>query len=130
MTDIPEHTPPDIARLYKQAHSAKAREERETAGFILGKVLEVSLKLMNPDIKGPLAGRIDKMAETGRIPDDVRKWAHEIRIVRNDAVHEVDEPSASDIEEAAEFVEAFLTFVFTMPKKYELRASRKTNLQT
>lgn len=124
--DVPEHTPADIARLYRQAQSAKARGERETAGFVFGKVLEISLKLIDPEVKGALATRIDKLAKTGRISDDVRKWAHEIRIVRNDAVHEVDEPEESDIEEIAEFVEAFLTFVFTMPKKYELRASRKT----
>jgi hypothetical protein len=118
-------TPTDIGRLYQQAHSAKARGERETAGFVFGKVLEVSLKTIDPNAKGSLAERIDAIAETGRISRDVRKWAHEVRIVRNDAVHEIEEPSESDIAEVAEFVEAFLTFVFTMPKKYELRASRK-----
>lgn len=125
-TEVPEHTPSDIGRLYRQAHSAKARGERETAGFVFGKVLEVSLKKIDPDTKGSLSDRIDAVAAKDRISGDVKKWAHEIRIVRNDAVHEVDEPSESDIAEIAEFVEAFLIFVFTMPKKYELRTSRKT----
>ncbi len=108
-----------------QAHSAKNRNEREAAGFIFGKVLEVSLKTIGADLKGTPAKLIDTLAETGRLSSDVQKWAHEVRIVRNDAVHEIAEPSEDDIKEMAEFVEAFLIFVFTMPKKYELRASRK-----
>jgi hypothetical protein len=122
---VPQFTPPDIGRLYLQAHSAKNRNEREAAGFIFGKVLEVSLKIIGPNLKGSAAQRIDALAESGRLSADVRKWAHEVRIVRNDAVHEMTEPSEADINEMAEFVEAFLVFVFTMPKKYELRASRR-----
>jgi hypothetical protein len=124
-TDVPEHTPPDIARLFKQAHSAKNRGERETAGFVFGKVLEVSLKTLDPAAGGTLASRIDTLAANQKLPAEVKQWAHEIRIVRNDAVHEVTEPSEADIAEITEFVEAFLSFVFTMPKKYELRKSRQ-----
>jgi hypothetical protein len=122
---VPQFTPPDIGRLYLQAHSAKNRNEREAAGFIFGKVLEVSLKTIGPELNGTAASRIDALADSGRLSSDVQKWAHEVRIVRNDAVHEIAEPSEADITEMAEFVEAFLVFVFTMPKKYELRASRK-----
>jgi hypothetical protein len=125
MTPVPQFTPPDIGRLYLQAHSAKNRNEREAAGFIFGKVLEVSLKTIGPDLKGTPASRIDALAASGRLSADVQKWAHEVRIVRNDAVHEIAEPTEADIAEMAEFVEAFLIFVFTMPTKYELRASRK-----
>jgi hypothetical protein len=121
----PQFTPPDIARLYTQAHSAKNRGEREAAGFVFGKTIEVSIKAIAPNSKGSLAARIDQLAESGNLSPDVQKWAHEVRIVRNDAVHELTEPSEADIAEMAEFVEAFLIFVFTMPKKYELRTSRK-----
>jgi hypothetical protein len=124
----PQFTPPDIARLYTQAHSAKNRGEREAAGFVFGKTVEVSIKAIAPNSKGSLAARIDQLAESGNLSADVQKWAHEVRIIRNDAVHETTEPSAQDISEIAEFVEAFLIFVFTMPKKYEMRASRKKDV--
>jgi hypothetical protein len=124
----PEFTPPDIARLYSQAHSAKNRGEREAAGFVFGKTVEVSIKAIAPNSKGSLAARIDELAQSGELSRDVQKWAHEVRIIRNDAVHEMTEPSAQDISEIAEFVEAFLTFVFTMPKKYEMRTSRKKDV--
>jgi hypothetical protein len=122
----PQFTPPDIARLYTQAHSAKNRGEREAAGFVFGKTVEVSIKAIAPNSKGSLATRIDELAQSGHLSPDVQKWAHEVRIIRNDAVHETAEPSEQDIAEIAEFVEAFLMFVFTMPKKHEMRTSRKS----
>lgn len=121
----PQHTPDDIARLYKQAGSAQSRQENEAAGFLFGKTLEASVKHLAPAISGTLAQRIDGLAQNGTIPEDVQKWAHEIRIVRNGAVHETSEPAAEEIAAMAEFTEAFLLFVFTMRKKYEDRRSKQ-----
>jgi hypothetical protein len=122
--EAPQHTPGDIARLFKQATSAQRRQENEAAGFLFGKTLEASIKKLAPETTGTLAQRIDRLAETGDISADVRKWAHEIRIIRNDAVHETIEPPPEEIAAIAEFTEAFLLFVFTMRRKYEDRKSK------
>lgn len=123
--EAPQHTPADIARLFKQAASAQQRQENEAAGFLFGKTLEASIKKLAPEVTGTLAQRIDRLAEAGDISADVRKWAHEIRIIRNDAVHETIEPPPEEIAAIAEFTEAFLLFVFTMRRKYEDRKSKQ-----
>jgi hypothetical protein len=46
----PQHTPDDIARLFKQAASAQRRQENEAAGFLFGKTLEASIKKLAPDV--------------------------------------------------------------------------------
>jgi hypothetical protein len=125
--EAPQHTPDDIARLYKQAASAQSRQENDAAGFLYGKTLEVAIKRLAPSTTGTLAQRIDRLSQDGIISEDVRKWAHEIRLVRNDAVHEINEPVTDEITAMAEFTEAFLMFVFTMRKKYEDRKSKQAN---
>jgi hypothetical protein len=125
--EAPQHTPDDIARLYRQAASAQSRQENEAAGFLYGKTLEASIKRLAPSITGTLAQRIERLSQDGILSEDVRKWAHEIRIVRNDAVHETDEPAPQEIVAMAEFTEAFLLFVFTMRKKYEDRKSKQSH---
>jgi hypothetical protein len=124
--NAPLHTPPEIARLYKQAASANARQEFEAAGFLYGKVLENSIKQLDSDISGTLAKRIDTLAEKGILSPDVKNWAHEIRIIRNDAVHDVEQMTPGDVKAIAEFTEAFLMVVYTMHEKYKARQSKRT----
>jgi Domain of unknown function (DUF4145) len=123
----PEHTPADIARIFKQACSAQSRGELEAAAILFGKTLEVAIKQLDPEAKGTLKQRIDQMAQKSKIPNDVVTWATEIRIVRNDAAHQLEEPNLQDVAEIQEFTEAFLMFVFTMPKKIATRNSRKAS---
>ena len=73
--EAPQHTPADIARLFKQAASAQQRQENEAAGFLFGKTLEASIKKLAPEVTGTLAQRIDRLAEAGDISADVRKSA-------------------------------------------------------
>jgi hypothetical protein len=120
--NAPEFTPPDVAKLYVQAISSQARQEREAAAFLFGKVLELAIKTRYPDTTGTLAQRIDTLADRGHCKE-VKEWAHEIRIIRNIAVHETVEPHEEDIVAIAEFTEAFLMVVFTMNVKYAQRAS-------
>jgi hypothetical protein len=122
----PLHTPSDIARLYKQAASAAARQELEAAGFLYGKVLESSIKQLDQNITGPLAKRIEMLSQKGILSEDLTNWAHEIRIIRNDAVHELTQPSPEDVAAIAEFAEAFLLVVYTMREKFKARQSKKT----
>ncbi|MCV0369591.1 MAG: DUF4145 domain-containing protein [Filomicrobium sp.] len=65
------------------------------------------------------------MTTSSHIPADVAKWADEIRIVGNDAAHDAAELAKEDVDEIAEFVDAFLQYVFTMPAKFARRQSRK-----
>jgi hypothetical protein len=121
----PEHTPADIARIFGQAHASLQRDEREAAAILFGKTLEVATKRIAQNAKGTLKTRIDALADQGQISADVKRWAHEIRLIRNDAAHEDQEPTNEDVKDIAEFTEAFLLVVFTMTEKFKQRASKR-----
>lgn len=59
------------------------------------------------------------------IPEAVATWAHEIRGIGNGAAHDAEEPSKDEVDAAAEFVEAFLTYAYTMPAKIANRKSKQ-----
>lgn len=118
-------TPPDIDRDFKQTAAARQRTELDAAAILFGKVIEITTKHLDATLRGTLQQRIDALAQSGKISDQLKQWAHETRIVRNDAAHEATEPEKRDVDEIAEFVEAFLEHVFTLPTKFANRQSRK-----
>lgn len=88
------------------------------------KTLETAVKELDAGGKGSLDARIKTLSKSDMIPEAVATWAHEIRGIGNDAAHDADEPSQDDVDAAAEFVEAFLTYAFTMPAKISNRLSK------
>ena len=45
----------------------------------------------------------------------MKKWAHEIRHLRNDATHEEDPFTDDEAQALQSFTELFLTYAFTLP---------------
>lgn len=121
----PDHCPEDIARIYVGARLAFGRGELDAAGMMVRKVLEVATKQVLPENNGTLASRIDEMAKANLIPEAVKSWAHQIRIIGNEAAHDAVEPPKSEVAEAIEFADAFLIYVFTMPERVRQRHSRR-----
>jgi len=93
--------------------------------MLQGCFTETAVKVLDPDTKGSLDKRIDALAKVGKLPEAVGKWAHEVRFVGNEAAHEHDEPTRESIDAVGEFVEAFLQYTFTMPKKVANRLTAK-----
>jgi hypothetical protein len=112
----PDHVPENIAAFYVQAVDNLKRSQWDAAGGMFRKVLETTTKRLAPEHKKKrLVERIDILAEAGQITDDLKTWAHEIRIIGNDAAHEeepFEEKHASDL---AKFSKLFLMYVFTLP---------------
>jgi hypothetical protein len=122
--DAPDHTPPEISRALRQAKSAHRRRELDGAAMLYRKTLELAVKKLDPDGKGMLDARIKALSKSDMIPQAVAEWAHEIKGVGNEAAHDAEEPSIEDVDASAEFVEAFLTYAFTMPTKISNRKSK------
>lgn len=76
---------------------------------------------------GKLVNLINKMAETGVIPEALKQWAHTIRIFGNDAVH--DSSKCFSHEEAMEIrniTRLLLEFIYSFPARIErMRQSKK-----
>lgn len=68
-----------------------------------------------------LKNRIDRLpAETGVTPS-MKSWAHEIRLIGNEAVHEDEPVQEKDAKDIQAFTELFLTYAFTLPGMLEER---------
>jgi hypothetical protein len=123
----PDHTPENIARIFIKAKSAQRRGDRDSAAFLYRKAIEVAVKdLDTAERKGTLQARIDALAAKDTVPRQVGEWAHEVRIIANEAVHEEEEPTEEEVQQIAEFAEAFLQYVFTMAEKYRRRQVLKS----
>ena len=53
-------------------------------------------------------------------------WAHQVRVIGNEAAHEVDAPDTKeDARDAFEFTEAILIYVFSLAKRFEALRERR-----
>ena len=59
--------------------------------------------------------RINALADASLITRDLADWAHAIRSIRNDALHEADSISRDELVAIRGFSETLLTYLFTLP---------------
>ncbi|EAN1794675.1 DUF4145 domain-containing protein [Salmonella enterica subsp. diarizonae] len=76
---------------------------------------------------GKLVNLINKMAETGVIPEALKQWAHTIRIFGNDAVHDSSKiVSHEEAMEVRNITRLLLEFIYSFPARIErMRQSKK-----
>lgn len=89
-----------------------------------GKALETGLKWRFPGIVGMLDKRIKKLVEDGLLPSEIGDWAHQVRIVRNDAIHDETPVSEGDMEDARNFADSVLRYVITLPTAVATRRGK------
>jgi hypothetical protein len=122
----PDHINAGLAKIFIQAEAARKRSEYHIAGMGLRKTLDVALKLFDPSIGGDLYKRIDSLAARHDITPAMQKWAHQIRLIGNDAAHEPEEPEKDDIDAMASFTETLLKYLFTLPAEVQARTQAKS----
>jgi len=82
--------------------------------------------------KNKLVEQVDELFTKSIITDEIKKWAHEIRYVGNDAAHPNDTSvSRDDAEEVLELLDSMCDTLYIAPAKAEnrrrARESRKGN---
>jgi hypothetical protein len=117
----PDHVDKGIAKIFIQALDARTRGQYHTAGMGLRKTLDIALKVYDPHLKGDLKPRIDSLADRHDLTPAMRDWAHQVRLLGNEAAHDHDEPTKADIEAMAAFTETLLKYLFTLPAEVEAR---------
>lgn len=123
----PEHTPENIASFFNQGCGALERGYWDIAGMGYGKALDTATKRLirlkegddSSALKYKLQKRIDWLHEKGCLTDQLKDWAHIVRIERNDASHEEEPFTKEEAEQLHQFTEVFLLYVFTLPGRIE-----------
>ena len=128
--NMPDFLPAQVAKAFRQAEDNFHREHmEEAAAGSYGRALDVGTKLIAPEFKGQLYARIRHLADTGRIAPDLADWAHEIRSIRNDALHEVEGIGRTELTAVRGLTDMVLRYLFTLPgmvkaRKAEAKAAR------
>lgn len=73
-----------------------------------------------------LASKLQSLRDSGHIDEKLLKWAHGVRLVGNDAAHEIDQGiSREDAQDVLELTEALLLYVFSLDKKFREFENRR-----
>jgi hypothetical protein len=113
---IPENLPPDVERIYLAAERNFPTEgNEEPAGAMYRKALDVGLKKIDPEAKGVLAVRIEKLARDGKLTPDIREWSGHIRVLGNEAAHDEEPPTREELADLRSFTEMVMRYLFSLP---------------
>ncbi|MDN4148716.1 DUF4145 domain-containing protein [Pseudomonas tohonis] len=119
----PEAVPERIGRYFVEAKDNLSRGNYETCILLCGKTLDLATRDMDQSWR--LDKRIKKLADDGKITAEMAAWAEEIRIDRNDAVHDDVDFEQSDAIEIIGFIEAFLNYLYTLPALVHARRQER-----
>lgn len=119
--DVPAHLPASVGRAYTEAEQLRIAGFRGPAGNAYRRALEAALKEVDPDLKGSLYARIEKLTEAGRLTNNMRDFAHRIRNLGNEASHETPLVEDDEIDSLAIFSKLFLMYQFTLPGMLPVR---------
>lgn len=121
-----EEIPSHVARALLQAEDNFPKKGNEdAAGTMFRKALDLALSAAFPEIEGSLYKRIDKLVERHLLTKEIGDWAHDIRLVGNDAAHDADPVERDDLVAMRGFVDAIMQYVFVLPKQVAKRRKAK-----
>ncbi|MBN8887545.1 MAG: DUF4145 domain-containing protein [Rudaea sp.] len=114
--DVPAHIPPEVERTLKKGYEALRARDWETAAMLVGKSIDVATKFFAPDLATlTLFARIERLTSDGRLTRELGAWAHHVRLLRNDAMHDPLDTSEKDARDISHFTELTLNYLFTLP---------------
>ena len=121
-TDAPRHTPENVSHFFRQGKASVDQGSWDAAGAMFRKTLEVGLKAKFPDMPSDWVPYrlIDQAAKDLKLAPDLAEWAHRVRALGNDAVHEQEPFSESQAKEMSEFTRIVLEYLFTYPREMEI----------
>jgi hypothetical protein len=119
--------PASVQRAHEQAVRAFGVALYEPSALMCRKALEAVCKLKGASGRN-LYDRLAELAKSGVIDARLLEWAHEIRVVGNDAAHDPDgEVSKDDARDVLDLTEAILLYVFSLTARFDrFRVRRAT----
>jgi hypothetical protein len=122
-----EGVPASVQRSIEQADRSFSSGSYDAAALMCRRALEGVCKTLCAC--GPnLALKLGDLQAKGHIDQKLLRWAHGVRLVGNDAAHEVDQAVAKeDARDILDLTEALLMYVFSLDKKFREFESRRAH---
>lgn len=119
----PDNCPKRSGKFFIEAKDNYQRGNFETAVMLCRKVIDISTREILGDESGKekLSQRISMLYARMKITEQMKDWAHIVRIDSNDAVHSDEEFTDEEAKEMIGFTEVFLIYSFTLPEMVRLK---------
>lgn len=123
----PENSPDRAAKFFIESKDNYQRQRYETSVMLCRKVIDISTRaiLGEDSNKEQLSQRISMLHGRGLITEQMREWAHIVRMDSNGAVHSDEEFEEAEAKQLINFTEVFLIYSFTLPAMVEERKEAK-----
>lgn len=124
----PDSTPERAAKFFIEAKDNFQRGRFETAVMLCRKVLDISTReiLGDESKKEQLSQRISMLFAKGKITEQMKDWAHIVRMDSNGAIHSDEEFDEENATQLINFTEVFMLYAFTLPAMVSARQSEHT----
>ena len=117
--------PDSVKTAYDQAARCLSASLFEPCVLMSRKCLEAVCKTLDANGRN-LNARLANLHEAEHIDSRLLDWAHQVRVIGNEAAHELDAPvTKEDARDAFEFTEAILIYVFSLTKRFEALRKRR-----
>lgn len=122
---LPEHLSPAVQKALTAAETNFDLPHCEDASATMfRRAIDVAIREKHPKVTGMLKPRIDKLNKEGFIPDAMKAWTDEIRLIGNDGAHEPEGVDRSELAVLRAFTDAFLRYYISLPFEVELRRGK------
>ncbi|EKN5995693.1 TPA: DUF4145 domain-containing protein [Yersinia enterocolitica] len=124
----PDNCPERASKFFVEAKENLHRGNYETSVMLCRKVIDIATReiLGEESNKEQLSQRISMLHGKGKITEQMKDWAHIVRIDSNGAVHSDEIFTKDEAEEMIGFTEVFLIYSFTLPEM--VNAKQKSSL--
>ena len=120
--------PATVVRAYSNAARSFSVGLYEPCVIMSRKCIEAVCEELGAT-KGNLKERLSILGENGKIDQNLLAWANQLRLIGNDAAHDLKIVIEQiDARDALDFVEAILMYVFTLNRRFEEFLERRKNL--
>lgn len=126
LPNAPAHLPSDVEKTFLQAEKLMSIEDMyNQAGFSYRRTLELAIKHIDASISGNLNTKIKELGNRNLLTPSMVEFAHTIRILGNEAVHDDVDLPQEEAEDLQAFTNLFLQYVFTLPAMIPQRVKDK-----
>ena len=118
-----------IKSAYDQASRSFSASLFEPCVLMCRKCLEATCKILGA--KGrDLKSKLQSLLDGGHIDSRLLNWAHEIRLIGNEAAHNPDtKVTKREARDVLDFTEAILIYVFFLTSRFDAFRARRANSQ-
>ena len=118
-TRFPKHWPEEVGRYWLQAQRNIEGSNWDAAALMARSALQLLIRRENAS-GNSLVKEIDDIASKGLIPPIMKEWAHELRVLANDAAHPTPGDrgtSEKDARQVVKFLRVLLTLLQDLPEE-------------